>query len=116
MTKSSNHGNRRKTITLIISALLFTLSMANFQSDIMEVTDMPEEHFLARPRVQASANIVYLDDKLVPNEYFGNLFVGSEVWRAKVCYDTMSDWTVVSDSYNIFSSENQNSVINEDGT
>jgi hypothetical protein len=57
------------------------------------------EEFLKRERpiVKASGNVVNIDAISIPNMYFGHLYIGSEVWTAMVSYDTMSDFTVVSD-------------------
>ena len=49
-----------------------------------------------RPIVQASANVVDIDDREVPGEAYGPLYVGSDAQYAVVAYDTMVDWTVVS--------------------
>jgi len=52
----------------------------------------------------------------VPNEYFGKLFVGPRQQEMNVLYDTMSDWTVVTDDYEIWNSETaQKWVYEEDG-
>lgn len=37
------------------------------------------------------------------------------MWRATVCYDTMSDWTVVSDNFDVLISGSQKPVYSEDG-
>ena len=70
----------------------------------------------SRPRVRASANVVDIDDFSVPNEYYGDLYVGSELQPFKVSYDTMSDWTVVSDRFDLFQSNSSKPVNDEDGT
>jgi hypothetical protein len=91
-----------------VAILLVSCCMAQFESDIAQVTDGANEVFLDRPRhgpiVRASGNVVNIDDKSMPNEYFGALYIGSEAVRVSVSYDTMSEWTVVSSDYDIFSS------------
>lgn len=54
-----------------------------------------------RPKVQASGNVVYIDDKSIPNEYFGNIYLGSEMWRVTVYYDTLSAWNVISSEFDV---------------
>ena len=60
-----------------------------------------EEMLLSHPVVQASANVVIIDDTSVPNEFFGPLYISPDMVPLKVSYDTLSDWTVISsDNYN----------------
>ena len=66
-----------------------------------KIVAVDNNEFLRGPVVKSSKNVVYINDKSVPNEYFGNLFIGSEVWRATVSYDTISDWTVVSNEFDL---------------
>lgn len=100
----------------MLAALMISYSMAHFEPQVLEVTDVANEQFLQRPRVMASGNVVIIDDKSVPNEYFGNLFIGSEVWPAKVSYDTMSDWTVVSSDFAVERSHTKQAWQNKEGT
>ena len=47
------------------------------------------------PTVKASANIVVIEDKAVPNEFYGPMFVGTNMVPLKVSYDTLTKWTVI---------------------
>ena len=53
------------------------------------------------PVVGSDANIINIDDSYIQNEYFGDLYVGEKREKMSVLYDTMSDWTVLSDDYEI---------------
>jgi len=60
---------------------------------------------------------VYIDDDSVPNEYFGPVFVGERKEVMSVLYDTMSDWTVLSDDYEVRTSKTSTPwVYEDDGT
>lgn len=65
------------------------------------------------PVVKSSGNVVNIDDKYLPNTYYGNLFIGSELLRATVIYDTVSDWTVVTSAFDIQTSETRHMQIDE---
>lgn len=90
-----------------VAALSISLCMAadRIEPEYLQVADVANEVFLKRPMVRASGNVVNIDDKSVPNEYFGNLYIGSESWRATVSFDTMSDWTVVDNDFDVMSSD-----------
>jgi len=60
----------------------------------------------SRPRVYASNNVVDINDFSVPGEYFGPLFVGSEMELLEVSYVTTTELTIVSsENYNVHSSK-----------
>lgn len=111
-----------KTSSLLrhLGALVaITISLCLAESDHSSHQDLPiieNEEFLRGPVVMASSNIVNIDDKSVPNEYYGNLYIGSEAWRATVCYDTVSDWTVISSDIDIQSSETGKMQTIDNGT
>ena len=58
--------------------------------------------------MKASANVVVIDDKSVPNEFYGPMYLGSDMVPLKVSYDTLTEWTVInSNQYDILSSKTQ---------
>lgn len=57
------------------------------------------------PVVGTNGNMIFIDDSYIQNEYFGPLYVGGELEKMNVLYDTMSDWTVLSDDYEIQNSK-----------
>lgn len=57
---------------------------------------------------------MYIDDDSVPNEYFGPVYVGDRKEVMSVLYDTMSDWTVLSDDYEVQSSQTSDAWLYED--
>ena len=57
---------------------------------------------------------VYIDDESVANEYYGPVYVGDRKEVMSVLYDTMSDWTVLSDEYDVKSSETSKPWIYDD--
>lgn len=99
-----------------LAAIVASLCIAQVKSEQLQITDVANEQFLRGPAVKSSGNIVNIDDKSVPNEYYGNLYIGSEAWRATVCYDTVSDWTVVSSDFDIYASDTQKAWQMNNGT
>lgn len=74
------------------------------------------QELVGHPIVQASANVVVIDDKSVPNDYFGPMYIGSNMVPLKISYDTLSDWTVISNqSYNVMASETQSPWVSING-
>ena len=65
--------------------------------------------------MQASGNIVVIDDTSLPNQYFGNIYLGSESWRTTVYYDTLADWNVISNEFDIQISDSFEKLTNENG-
>ena len=105
-------GAKIVKISQVLAFCILQFSTAQFESEFVEVCDFTQKQFFEKPRVLASANVVEIDDSSVPNTYFGNLYVGSDVWRATVCYDTMSDWTVISSDFDVYASQSQQPFYN----
>lgn len=76
-----------------------------------EATDSTDEAFLARPIVQASGNIVDINDKLVPGEYFGAVHLGKNLDTVQVTYSTMINQVVISSNNKFYTPDTS-----EDGT
>ena len=53
------------------------------------------------PIVKASSYIVNIDDKMVPGKQYGPIYLGSKHTQLAVHYDTMCDWTVISNNFDI---------------
>lgn len=80
------------------------------------VTGVTSEQFLKRPVVGASANVVVINDKQVPNEFYGPVYIGSEMIPLKIVYDTLSDWTMISSTnYDIEGSETKSAWVSPKG-
>ena len=51
------------------------------------------------PVVGAEASTVFIDDKSERFKYYAPVFLGEKMQWMDVLYDTMSDWTVITDEY-----------------
>ena len=74
--------------------------MAAGISTVISGTSLPvesigQEQLAQHPTVKASANVVVIEDKAVPNEFYGPMFVGENMVPLKVSYDTLTEWTVI---------------------
>lgn len=78
--------------------------------------DVEDEKFLRRPAVGSFGNIVVINDKQVPNEFYGPIFVGSDLVPLRIAYDTLSDWTMIAkNNYDISASDTKSAWVSPKG-
>ena len=95
-----------RSITGVFSFLLATFAQEMYE----EVTDGP-----LHPLVRGSSNTVNIADDKEFNDYKGPIYIGTEFVQLYVIYDTMSDWTVVTNGYDTFTSNTSDRWLIEKG-